>query len=174
VTARAFCACWPAPAAADALQRWPVGNARRADVRDLHLTLHFLGAVSMPTLPALGALLGQLPSTPFVLRLCVAEFWPAAGVVVALPEAIPTVLSELHAELGQRLTTVLPDYTPPPTASFRPHLTLTQRAQAFVPAVAAGPPVEIEFDAVTLALTAPEPGGPRYRALVSERLRGRC
>ena len=172
MTARAFCACWPAAPAAEALQRWPVGSARRADVRDLHLTLHFLGDVPVPLLPTLGAALRDLHSAPCVIRLCRAEFWPVAGVIVALPEVIPTALSELHAELGGRIGAVLPDYTTAPATAFRPHVTLTRRAQQAPPAVAPGPPVELEIAAVTLALTAPEPGGPRYRAFVSEPLRG--
>jgi RNA 2',3'-cyclic 3'-phosphodiesterase len=172
VTARAFVACFATPTAAAALRRWPVGPGSLADAGDLHLTLHFLGNVPTALLPAVGGALRDLPQRSFALTLDGAEFWPAAGVVVAVPGTAPPSLVRLQAALGERLRGVLDDAAWRPQEAFRPHVTLTRRGPPPPASLRPGSPVEFDVADVTLALTAPEPGGRRYRAFHTERLAG--
>lgn len=138
----------------------------------MHLTLHFLGDLSTALLPTVGAALRDLPWRPFSLTLDGVEFWPAARVVVAVPGTIPPSLSRLQLALGDRLRRVLEDSARASHDAFRRHVTLTRRGPPPPAPLLAGPPVEFEVADVTLALTAPEPSGRRYRALLTERLTG--
>jgi 2'-5' RNA ligase len=127
---RLFIALWPDAATRNALQArqggwtWtPAARPTRAD--DLHLTLHFIGAVGADQVAALA---GRLESVlrPQRFQLCLDGFdlWPN-GVAVLLPSRLPIALTEVHARLGQVLLShgLAPDPRP-----FRPHVTLARRA----------------------------------------------
>ena len=134
-TARLFVALWPPLTVRAALQRvawrwtWPAG-ARRVPARDLHLTLHFLGAVPRTDVPALQAALA-VPCPAFTLELDRAEVW-RHGTAVLAAAAVPPALVTLHAALGERLRAVGLRTEARP---FRAHVTLARHAlQAEPPA----------------------------------------
>lgn len=83
--------------------------------RQLHLTLHFIGAVAGRAGEVAAAL--AVPSAAFELTLDRIEAWPR-GLVVCCPAAIPTAMQHLHAELAGALRQLaLPvEPLPPPPA----------------------------------------------------------
>ena len=125
---RLFLALWPDDGTRVALARCRDAWAWCADAvpertARLHLTLHFLGAVTQQRLPELIDGLGVTFSR-FTLPLDCVERWPN-GVVVLTPKALPQALLALHAALcdgleGLGLATE--------TRRWRPHLTLARHA----------------------------------------------
>ena len=119
-TARLFLALWPAPGwAAALLQRFGLAPeaapGRWVPPQQMHLTLHFLGALPRQRLPALVEGL-RVPFAPFDLALRRCERWPR-GTLVAL--------RRLDLPVEQR--------------AFRPHVTLARRYDGPVPAPLASP-----------------------------------
>lgn len=137
--ARLFVALWPGPAVRRALagcrdrQAWPAGARPTAD-RQLHLTLHFIGAVPAGRVGEVAAALA-VPSAAFELTLDRIEAWPR-GLVVCCPAAIPTAMQHLHAELAGALRQLALPVEPRP---FRPHVTLARRASPCPPLTQPGP-----------------------------------
>lgn len=126
--ARLFLALWPEPGLRDALlahQRqwqWPAKCVPvRAD--NLHLTLHFIGAVAREQVPDIT---GQLavPLAPFELALGRPALWQP-GVAVLEPLAVPSGLLQLRQALGLALQQLDLPVEPRP---FRPHVTLARHA----------------------------------------------
>lgn len=138
-TARLFLALWPAPGwAAALLQRFGLvegdAHGRWVPPQQIHLTLHFLGALPRKQLPALAEGL-HVPFAPFELALRRCALWPR-GMLVALPDEPPPALADLHAALGAALQRLgLPLEQRP----FRPHVTLARRCDGPVPAPLANP-----------------------------------
>lgn len=106
---------------------WPAG-ARRVPARDLHLTLHFLGAVPRDDVPALQAVLA-LPCPAFTLVLDRTEVW-RHGIAVLAAAEVPPPLADLHAALGERLRAF---GLRTETRAFRAHVTLARHAMRAVP-----------------------------------------
>jgi 2'-5' RNA ligase len=166
VTARLFLALWPSPGVRTALQRvaerwtWPTG-ARRVPARDLHLTLHFLGAVPRTDVAALQAALA-LPCPAFTLEFDRAELW-RHGTAVLAAAAAPPALEALHAALGERLrgfglrTEARP---------LRPHVTLARHAPHAEPPAE---PLRVRWPVHDVVLVESCPGAARaagaYRVL---------
>lgn len=130
-TARLFFALWPDPPMRSALVerqrgwRWPP-HARPTPAQKLHVTLHFLGDVARERIPALQALLGELPAGPCAdLRLDTAALW-RGGIAVLESAAPPAGLAELQARLGELLRR--DRFATEPAARFRPHVTLARAA----------------------------------------------
>ena len=137
-SARLFIALWPGPELRDALGTWCAtwpcdARAKRVPARQLHMTLHFLGAVPRERLPALRQALG-LPFAPFALSLGRPALWPGQTAVLE-PERVPLRLQRLHGALGAALQDLA---LPIETRLFRPHLTIARRAGSASPP-AAGP-----------------------------------
>lgn len=110
---------------------WPVG-VRLTPRLDLHLTLHFLGAVDASIEQSLRAALARVPMTPSVLTLSVPGLW-APGIAILHVDA-DDALRQLHADLARVLGDVgLPVETRP----WAPHLTLARKAGGAVPPAAA-------------------------------------
>jgi 2'-5' RNA ligase len=132
-SSRLFLALWPEPEVRDKLRAWRDGwqwppSAAPVRGEQLHLTLHFLGAVARERVPQLTHGLA-LPFEPFELAFGHAELWPH-GIALLAPDAIPTALSELHAALGGALRKL---GMTPETRPFRPHVTLARRAAVATP-----------------------------------------
>ena len=125
---RLFVALWPDAAAhawlraCDAAIGWPPGAARGGPER-WHMTLHFLGAVTLGTLPRLLSAL-QHPFAPFEFELGRVAAWPR-GLVVVEPAGAVAALNDLHAALGQ---VVLAAGLRVEDRAFKPHVTLARRA----------------------------------------------
>lgn len=136
---RLFIALWPGPSVRRALmacrdaQPWPRGARPTAD-RQLHLTLHFIGAVPAGRLDEVAAALA-VPSPAFDLALDRIEAWPR-GLVVLGPTAIPAALQRLHGDLAEALRRLALPVEP---RAFRPHVTLARRASPCPPLTVPGP-----------------------------------
>lgn len=135
--ARVFFALWPPEAVrrqlaeVQAQWRWPPRSARVAPQR-LHLTLHFLAAVSPATLAALRAHPG-VACAPFTLRLDQAGCWDRAGIAWLQPGEVPDALQLLHRQLAGVLRELDLPVAPRP---FAPHVTLARHARGAVPPAA--------------------------------------
>ncbi len=134
-THRMFLALWPPESVRTALcslmQEWDwAEGARRYAPQDLHLTLHFLGAVPDVRLPELRDEFA-LAFEPFDLTLDAAGLWPRGLAVLGCQEA-PQPLLELQRRLGPAVQRL---HLPLELRGFRPHVTLARHAlQARVPA----------------------------------------
>lgn len=126
--ARLFVALWPGHALREALaawrdhQTWPA-TARPTPAAQLHLTLHFLGALPRSCLDTLDAAL-RLPITPFTLHLGRFALWPS-GIAVLEPLQPPPALAQLHTALAVALHGCGVRTEP---RAHRPHLTLARHA----------------------------------------------
>lgn len=135
--ARLFVALWPDHRVRQALARWQdrwawPPRAARVPARELHLTLHFLGAVARERLPLL---LRELcvPCAPFELEFGTAEVWHH-GTAVLCASDVPPGLAGLHRSLAERLPRL---GLPVEQRAFRPHVTLARRAVGARPPAAA-------------------------------------
>lgn len=164
---RLFVALWPTPAVRVALRArrdavaWPAGSRVVAD-EQLHLTLHFIGAVRLALWPRLLPAL-QVPCPPLALELGAAQAW-RHGLVVLPALAVPEPLRALHAALAAALAGLgLPVEARP----FRPHVTLARRAAgAHLPP--AGEPLRWRANGYALVNSAPA----GYRVLARYGARG--
>ena len=101
-----FIALWPDCAVRAKLRAWrdsTVWPKPAAPVRteQLHVTLHFLGAIEQVRLPELVQGLG-VGFAPFELGLGHAELWHG-GIAVLAPDVAPAPLLALHGVLGEAL-----------------------------------------------------------------------
>lgn len=139
---RLFIALWPDDASRQALlcrqheAAWPAG-ARLTRPADLHLTLHFLGAVPWDRQAALQRALATASSTPvpeLSLQLDRFTVWPN-HVAVMLADAPDAALLRLHQRIGAALQAegfVLEG------RPWQPHVTLARKARGAAAAAAAG------------------------------------
>lgn len=135
-TARLFIALWPTPAVRGALSAeqgrwcWPAGVAL-TPADNLHLTLHFIGAIPAVRLPYV--MQGLRISAPrFTLELDAPAVWPNRCAVWCASQT-PTALAALHGTLAQALCALdLPVESRP----FRPHVTLARHAAGATPPMA--------------------------------------
>lgn len=144
--ARLFLALWPDEPARHALQAWqaavpwPAG-ARPTAGANLHLTLHFIGAVPRAHVPALSQALGAAAAAfePCTLQLDEFTVWPR-GIALLQPQQTEPALAQLHTALGAVLAA---QGLPVETRPYRPHVTLARHAEgaALPPGVPAPPPV---------------------------------
>ncbi|WP_291992668.1 RNA 2',3'-cyclic phosphodiesterase [Candidatus Accumulibacter sp. ACC003] len=127
-SARLFLALWPAADERRQLVRhaqdwsWRQGSAL-VQANDLHLTLHFIGALDRQRIAEVSAGL-QVPMAPFELSLTRAELWPR-GLAVLRVGKPAAALIQLHDRLGQAMRAL---ELPPEPRRFRPHVTLARRA----------------------------------------------
>ena len=133
-TARLFFALWPDAIARAQLGRWGADlqrtcGGRRVRDAQLHVTLAFLGDVSVERLPELRALAESLVGPGFTLRFDVPGYWPRRRLVWAAPAMIPDGLTVLAGSLARVLE----------AAGFRtedrpyfPHATLLRDARDLV------------------------------------------
>jgi 2'-5' RNA ligase len=132
-TTRLFLALWPSPAVRQHLVEqqahwsWPAGAAL-TPTDDLHLTLHFIGAVPAARVP--DVVQGLRVNTPrFTLDLDTTEVWPNRC-AVSCPCQTPAALATLHGALAQALRAQGLPVEPRP---FRPHITLARHATGAAP-----------------------------------------
>jgi len=135
--ARLFTALWPDPDTRRALAtwqarwRWPPG-ARPTPPDQLHVTLHFLGAVPVERIADLGHALAARhahPIAPFDLLLDQPALW-AHGLAVLCPASPQPALADLHAAQGALLHRL---GLPVDRRPYRPHVTLARKAAGAAP-----------------------------------------
>lgn len=130
-TARVFFALWPpadeaarlAELARHLAAQWG-GRPTRAET--IHLTLAFIGEVTVAELPALCALARGIPGRSFSMRLAHFGYWPKNQLLwagcAAVPDELGDLQSRLQAALGEK------GYrTGPPGQGFTPHVSLVRR-----------------------------------------------
>lgn len=139
---------------------WPA-QARLVSLADVHLTLHFLGMVSVVNESVLRTELASVRFTPARLQLDRPEVWPS-GVAVLRPRDDQT-LGRLHADVASVLSRLgLPVETRP----WKPHVTLARDARgARVPSA----PFSIAWDvhAFSLVWSRGGTGASKYEVLSS-------
>lgn len=163
---RLFLALRPDPQAREALaahlRRWAWDAQSVLHVpQDWHLTLHFIGPVLPAQLDALAPAL-DVPMAPFELLFGEAALWPH-GVAVLLPQTVPPALTQLQAQLGERLRA---QGLRTDTRPYRPHVTLARHAQQAQPPAAVDVPAwrwPVRSYALMASNTLPAPA--RYRVL---------
>lgn len=172
---RVFVALWPGEATRRALSAWQnrwswQGAARAAllDAADLHVTLHFLGAPSSDRLPALVDALRRIEIQPFSLHFGRGALWPR-GLAVALPNAVPTTLLDLHGRIGTALRTL--DFAVE-DRPYRPHVTFARKAEG-ASAVDADGDEAIVWPARAFALAESVAAGDRRYRVIARFARAR-
>jgi RNA 2',3'-cyclic 3'-phosphodiesterase len=129
-TARLFFALWPESEIqaliarhAERLHQQVGGKITRTE--SIHLTLVFLGQVSLETVPQLGSLARAAPSEPFVLKLDKLGCWPKNNIGWIGPQRTPTALATLVQALqqGSEALGISIDQRP-----YAPHITLVRKA----------------------------------------------
>jgi RNA 2',3'-cyclic 3'-phosphodiesterase len=128
---RLFFALWPDAAARAQLGRWSAALHRACGGRrmwdgQLHVTLAFLGDVSLDRLPVLRALAESLICTGFTLRFEAPGCRPRKHLVWAAPVEIPDGLAALAAGLAAALVAAGLGSEDRP---YRPHATLLRDAR---------------------------------------------
>jgi 2'-5' RNA ligase len=162
---RLFFALWPDPATRAALLRRQAGVHGTATAPDqLHLTLAFLGWQPAAALPALRALLEQVPAAPLALELDTWGHFGGPRIAWAGMRAAPPALLALQAELVRRLTAQ--QLLPPQSAPFRPHVTLARHADAAPTA----PFAPLRWLAGEMVLAESSGTGAPYRMVATRRL----
>lgn len=127
---RLFFALWPDDAVRRELFHWQTHNLP-ADVRwqhraDLHMTLHFLGAVEDSRLEGLIGLGGRVASGGFSIVLDDIGHWPGPQVLWAAPTSPPGELLALHGRLADGLSALGFE---PEQRRYRPHVTLARKVR---------------------------------------------
>ena len=131
---RLFFALWP-----DACMRAQIadaaavlrvdGAAQPVPPENFHLTLAFVGEVTISQLAVLQQIGGAQRTTSCTIKLDAYEYWPEPQVVVAAAGDTPASLLELWTRLHRALMRVAVPSRPP--APLRPHVTLARKvAQA--------------------------------------------
>ena len=138
-TRRLFLALWPDEGvrrqlAAHASQwAWPPGCVPYLPA-DWHVTLHFIGAVSVDCIANVSTH-AAVAFQPFELVLSQPRLWPN-GLAVLCAAEVPDPLQALYDRLGHMLLRLdLPVETRP----YQPHLTLARHAVDTTPPVATAP-----------------------------------
>jgi len=126
---RVFFALWPNDAVRDSLHRAsktiPVERpARRVPRYNLHLTLHFIGNVYFDQMACLQQQARLVEADAFELNIDCQGYFKKPRVAWLGCSEMPAALSELHAQLGQRLQ--LCDYRPE-TRHYNPHVTMARK-----------------------------------------------
>ena len=126
---RIFFALWPNDALRDSLHRAsktiPVERpARRVPQYNLHLTLHFIGNVYFDQMACLQQQARLVEADAFEFNIDCQGYFKKPRVAWLGCSEVPTALSELHEQLGQRLQ--LCDYRPE-KRRYNPHVTMARK-----------------------------------------------
>ena len=164
--ARLFFAASPAPEAqrelgnvAEALERQCGGRA--VPVRNMHLTLVFLGNVARSRMARVEAVAATVKAPRFELRLDRVAWWRHNRIVWAGAARCPESLAALVKALEQGLSSEEFHFDARP---YVPHVTLLRKARR-APAAAEVPGVAWPVSRFALMESVPRAGGPVYEML---------
>ncbi|OGA48912.1 MAG: 2'-5' RNA ligase [Betaproteobacteria bacterium RIFCSPLOWO2_12_FULL_62_13] len=129
--ARLFFALWPGDKVRAALAQLARSVHRQCGgrmmlERNIHLTLLFLGDVSIERIADLHALAAAVAAPPFDLAVDTLNYWRHNRIVWAGAAECPAALSKLVADLAQRLRTA---GFPCEEREYLPHITLLRNAR---------------------------------------------
>lgn len=135
------------------IARWrktlPLGQGRKVPSEHFHLTLLFLGEVSLERLPSVLAAAGSVRPPGGALRVPLdrLEAWQRSGVLVLAPQSPPKALLRLAYDLQQAL---LPLGLLKESRDYRPHLTLARDFQGQAPEAVMPPELWLSASQFTL------------------------
>ncbi|WP_025916629.1 RNA 2',3'-cyclic phosphodiesterase [Herminiimonas sp. CN] len=166
---RLFYALWPDDATRSALIKLQTPlQGRITPPEDLHLTLVFLGTQPTASLPALQALLAELPAAAIMLNVDCLGHFPKSRIAWAGSQHPPATLEALRQALLAAL--VEQNIAVDQGAHFKPHITLARNA--VVPPAPEITAIVWRADHVALVQSTTTGSAPRYRLLASRRLEG--
>lgn len=164
-TQRLFFALWPQQALREELARLArrvVGKqGKRVRPENLHLTLTFLGSMTLKQRACVDAAAGAIEGTPFELQLERIGYWPRPRVIWLAPRETPSPLVDLVWQLNKKLKVCghQPELRP-----YQAHMTLARKAAGpFSPAQVA--PLVWRVDHFCLVRSTTASGGVEYRVL---------
>ena len=165
-TLRLFFALWPGEDVRDQLRHSTrkavrASGGRPVDVRNLHVTLAFLGSVPCADRERVEAAAGEVVLESFVVPLTELKYWPRTRVLVLAPTGASEPLSALHSTLWDRLEAIgfAREHRP-----FRPHVTLARKVASPGPLVLRAP-IEWRVETFALVRSVTDPAGARYQVL---------
>jgi 2'-5' RNA ligase len=163
---RLFFALWPnARLRAELESRLPPltrnehGRAQRPD--QWHVTLVFLGAVSLERKPAVLESADAVTGVPFELEFDRLEHWRRPQVLVLTASTVPAPLAALVADLRAALTG---RGFEPETREYRAHVSLARKITR-APSTALPEPIRWTADRYALVRSVTDPSGSRYEPL---------
>jgi len=159
-----FFALWPdvdtrARIADAALALRSAGDARPVPQENYHVTLAFVGEVTMSQLAVLQQIGRAQRGAGCTIRFNAYDYWPDPQVVVAIARESPASLTLLWRQLHQDLARLQPDMNlKSPHAPLRPHITLARKV-AQAPVLPAMSP--FDWNARSFSLVRSDTGGAR-------------
>ncbi len=158
-----FFALWPDDEVRAGLGRWTLeahamAGGRVTQVRNLHLTLAFIGETDVRRIPELAAAAAGIRLTPCELLIDQCRFWKHNHIVWAGGEA-PQVLNEGVAQLRAALQSSGIRFD---GKAFVPHVTLLREARA-VPQLPQPVPLRWGIRDFVLLAAGRDEAGPVYR-----------
>lgn len=137
-------------------------GGRAMPMKNLHLTLAFLGEVAGDRMHELIRLGGDLPQDAIKLRFDRIECWKNAGLAVLRPTETPPALTRLVGQLntGLRMAGV-----PVEPGNFKPHVTLARHVSTVAPSLPVWPVIEWQVPAIVLVRSRLSPEGSDYAVL---------
>jgi 2'-5' RNA ligase len=166
ISRRLFFAIWLTDRQRDSLRDVvrPLMSAIEGDFvdrRNWHVTLVFIGQFPETDLPVLKSAVADIRVESFRLRFDRAGFWPRPKIACLEAAIIPDQLQRLVGEIRQA---VEPLGIQREEHSYRPHITIAQRAKTFTTQRLARA-IELQCSDFTLVETVSVPGGVQYRPL---------
>lgn len=169
---RLFFALWPDQAlrarlqqAADAIPL--AAPARRVPAANLHLTLHFIGNVSLDDMACMRRQAARVSAESFELRLDRQGCFDKAKVAWLGCSEVPAALTALHGQLGNRLQHCGFEAE---ARTYNPHVTVARKVAALDPATAFAP-LHWRVRAFALVSVHAVANGVQYRIVESWPLR---
>ncbi len=162
---RLFFALWPDNSLRQAMHdrfgeiRSLARRGRRVPRHNLHLTLHFLGNISLSRVSCFEECAARVRARPFELVLEPGGWFQRARVLWLGCRSVPAELLRLQSDLGLALSDC--DYVPEARA-FHPHVTMARKISGPVESFAIEA-VHWPVDSFALIVSQPVDGGVRYR-----------
>lgn len=163
--------------AAAPLLRAAGGSARAVPMQNFHLTLAFLGSVSLERVGAVGRVAVKCSqafsagASPVTLVFDTVEHWRKPQILCATAHEAPAAGVQLSEALKQAL--VAEEFAPDITKPFRPHVTLARKA-VHAPREQSIVQVEWTFTEFALVQSRTAPEGSVYTVLESYRFTTRA
>lgn len=169
---RVFFALWPSGAVRESMdmlaRQHARHNGRAVVAENLHVTLAFVGGVTVEQRACMEAAAGTVTAPAFNMNFDRLGFWPRPRILWAGASVVPPALTGLVAALN---TALIPCGYQPETRPFQAHVTLARKAHR-PPEVREIPPIGWPADAFCLVESVAGEQGSEYRVIGRWPLRG--